>query len=503
MNYKERPIFKSTTLDELFSESEEVRQYIEKRKNNDDPYQLIYHYSRPCMEELNDPNGLCFYNEKWHLFYQKKDDRFYWGHLVSDDLINWVELPFAHYPNPPEEGCWSGGVCINGDTAFSLHYGWNETWDYGLVFAKANDPLLLNWTRLNEDGPSIKSDSRLNEGFYYKVYDPFVWYEDGVFYALSGRNEILENEKYVRQIYLFKSTDGVDWQYMHPFIENDYAGELQDDAGCPYFFKIKDDKYLLVHFCHHLFTSKYAVGTLDKKTMKFTITSGGRFSEPFCRHAPSVWPMGENEFYTIFNIRNNEVPYMSLPRIISERNYEVYEKPIEALKSLRGDNIHKQELLLKNQQEYVLDDVHSREFELELCFDMPKCASLEMRIFKAKNNEEYTSVYFMPKGGTNLVKKEVGWDGAASLIMGDTSHSSLEQPAIKPSDRSEVEISEGEKVNIRIFADRLVAEVFVNDKKSIIINTKPDLKSDMISFIPHGANVEIDTVDFWRMKSIF
>ena len=40
------------------------------RKSYDgDPHRPIYHYVNP-EHTLNDPNGLCFWQGKWHLFYQ-------------------------------------------------------------------------------------------------------------------------------------------------------------------------------------------------------------------------------------------------------------------------------------------------------------------------------------------------------------------------------------------------------------------------------------------------
>jgi beta-fructofuranosidase len=53
---------------------------------------------------LNDPNGLCFWQGNWHLFYQtnqpEEPGRPHWGHAISTDLIHWRDLPHAIHPNP-------------------------------------------------------------------------------------------------------------------------------------------------------------------------------------------------------------------------------------------------------------------------------------------------------------------------------------------------------------------------------------------------------------------
>ena len=50
-----------------------------------DRYRPFYHFSPP-ENGLNDPNGLCYWQGKWHLFYQGSPDegRGHWGHAVSD-----------------------------------------------------------------------------------------------------------------------------------------------------------------------------------------------------------------------------------------------------------------------------------------------------------------------------------------------------------------------------------------------------------------------------------
>ena len=59
-----------------------------------EPYRGQYHFS-PLEGWLNDPNGLVYYKNQWHLFYQyiplttaHSDAEKHWGHAVSDDLVH-------------------------------------------------------------------------------------------------------------------------------------------------------------------------------------------------------------------------------------------------------------------------------------------------------------------------------------------------------------------------------------------------------------------------------
>lgn len=89
---------------------------------------MQYHFEPP-RGWMNDPNGLIFYQGRYHAFYQHnpyapKWDVMHWGHAVSEDLLHWEHLPMALVPDQPYEddlGCFSGSA-VEKDGRLYLFY---------------------------------------------------------------------------------------------------------------------------------------------------------------------------------------------------------------------------------------------------------------------------------------------------------------------------------------------------------------------------------------------
>jgi len=109
-----------------------------RRLTEKDRFRTVYHFTSP--ESFNgDPNGLSFWQGRWHLFYQAwpvGDHRQHWGHAVSEDLIHWRDLPYAIYPDP-EKSCFSGSALVEEDRVIACYHGWFEI---GNMIAVSNDP---------------------------------------------------------------------------------------------------------------------------------------------------------------------------------------------------------------------------------------------------------------------------------------------------------------------------------------------------------------------------
>lgn len=88
----------------------------------DTPCREVCHFTPPCGW-LNDPNGLCWHDGWFHLYYQfyphdQQWGNMHWGHAVSRDLVRWLHQPVLLTPQQALlEDCTLAGGAFSGSAA--------------------------------------------------------------------------------------------------------------------------------------------------------------------------------------------------------------------------------------------------------------------------------------------------------------------------------------------------------------------------------------------------
>jgi beta-fructofuranosidase len=480
-----------------------------------DSHRPIYHYVNP-EHRLNDPNGLCFWKGRWHLFYQAyppEDPRQHWGHAVSSDLIHWRDLPYAIYPNP-ERCCFSGATLVEKDRVIAMYHGTTV----GNMVAVSNDPLLLNWKKITG-----KAVVRINPNELvppYRVFDPCIWKKGNMYYSLSGGTlPGGPGGKRMRADFLWRSKDLAAWQFMHQFIEDDHYGMVGDDGACPYFWPI-GDKHILLHYSH---TSggKYLLGDYDTKRDKFVVTDGGDFnfgpSAPCGVHAPSATPDGKGGVIAIFNMNPGKPTkgwnqIMTLPRRLTlapKGNIDpLIIEPGGDVESLRHDHQHVDSTPLPANKELVLSNVRGNAIEIVAEIDPANAPMVEMNVLRSPGAEEVTSIRFFKKRGYK--HREFGRRNPysrqfSSLITIDSCFSSaLPDVLSRAPETAPVGIGEKEPLRLRVFIDRSVVEVLVNGRQCVAVRVYPGREDSVgVSLRSRGRDALLKSLDAWQMKNIY
>ncbi|MBY0148877.1 glycoside hydrolase family 32 protein [Neobacillus niacini] len=206
-------------------------------------YRPQFHFS-PEEKWMNDPNGMVFFNDEYHLFYQYHPfgttwGPMHWGHAVSKDLIHWEHLPIALYPD--ELGAiFSGSAVVD----------WNNTTGFfekdqpGLVaiytsagtYPDSDRPLQQQSLAYSKDngrtwvkyeGNPVLSDVNITDYRDPKVF----WHE--------------ETEKWVmvlatgQTITIYTSLNLKEWEFASEFGHT--AGSHDGVWECPDLFKLPAD----------------------------------------------------------------------------------------------------------------------------------------------------------------------------------------------------------------------------------------------------------------------
>ena len=395
-----RYVFPSTLSEQLtaLDENPLLQRMKACRADHSDLHRPLYHYVNP-EGRLNDPNGLCHWNDQWHLFYQAsppEDTRQHWGHAISTDLVHWEDLPYCIYPDP-EDRCYSGASFVEKDRVIAMYPGTKV----GNMVATSSDPLSLNWGKVgNKPVIPIRSDD--DSPLPYNVFDPCIWRRGDFYYSLSaGQLSNGPGSQHVATDFLFRSRDLVHWKYLHPFIEGDRYSRVGDDGACPYFWPI-GDKHILLFFSHTR-GGQYLLGDYDEDEQKFHVTFGEKFNfgpaGPGGIHAPSATPQPDGSVIVIFDMnpaKRSESwdQIMTLHRrlSLSENGNDIDIAVVEGVGSLRRDEISLENFTVSANEELVLDSMQGNSYELEIEVEPQSHSSLVVDVLKSPDSDEYTRI---------------------------------------------------------------------------------------------------------------
>lgn len=479
-----------------------------RRELKNDPYRPKYHFLRPDGR-LNDPNGLCFWQGKWHLFYQAVDGstaNIHWGHAVSDDLLQWRDLPFAIYPGL-EAACWSGSCWVEEHCVLAAYYGYTPERNCGVIIARSSDPLLLNWEKVNGGYPVIRETPKTHElHAKYRVFDPCLWKEGEIYYLLTGGYQMLPDKIHcAREEYLFQSQDLCNWEFLHSFLKDDRFGQTGDDGACPYFLPL-GNKHLLLHYSH-IGVPKYMIGEYDAEEKIFTPCSGGSFATGYyVMTAPSAAPC-DGDAVVIFNMkegRNNGrwEEIMTLPRLFRLGEHGTLSIGLAADPSiLRGEQVTLEYVTMPVDKEILLPELQGNCMEIMMEADV---SSLEVNVLRSADAKEFTRISFLHDMGAGKGMDSQGMPRDSAIVI-DSSQSSMDPavPARVPEIAS-LPVLKDEKLRLHIFIDKSVVEVFVNDIQCVSQRVYPSRADSIgVSVRAREKNGKILYLNCWQMKSIY
>lgn len=313
-------------------------------------YRYNYHIS-PKQGWLNDPNGLCWFKGKYHVFFQSnpfanQPGKSYWGHVSSENLLDWQEEDFALRPDQDYDcdGCYSGSAIELNDKLFLMytgHQNLSDSYKESQCLAFSEDG--INFQKVSNN-PVIENPPEDNTN---RFRDPKIWKNEKNIYAVIG-GESKENRG---QVNLYRMGETFDnWQYQRKLaIAQKKDGIMWE---CPDYFEIEGDTFLIVSpkgmqdAGINGFASVYLQGdfgfnqTLEGYELNL-IDLGQDFYAP-----QTFWDPIEKRrimfaWFGMPGLQEQElkkqVGALTLPRVVKNKNGKLLFAPLPELQQLRTD----------------------------------------------------------------------------------------------------------------------------------------------------------------------
>jgi beta-fructofuranosidase len=192
---------------------------------------------------------------------------------------------------------------------------------------------------------------------------------------------------------------------------------------------------------------------------------------------------------------------MTLPYLVTLLNpNEIGIQPHPSVNCLRRAHIEKKNVALGAGQETVLEDVHGKSMEFRFVLDPKDASTVELNFFRSKNREEVTTVrLYRNRGYINHLNA-----GNDSVVEIDSTRSSTAAMEIRPVEQANVFIPAARPVEMRVFIDRSVIEVFVAGRQALAVRVFPGREdSDGVSLLSVGADTVLQSFDAWQMENIY
>lgn len=367
-----------------------------ERQGSSDKYRLHYHLMPP-IGWLNDPNGLCQFNDKYHLYYQYTPDNClggskYWGHYSTKDFITFKNEPVALFPDSPldKNGVYSGSAIVKDDKMYVYYTGnVKHIGDYDYIYTgREHNTVMVT----SDDGIKFNDKICLMKNIDYPndltlhVRDPQIFKNSNHYNMVLGAR----TKDDVGCCLLYRSKDLKNWTYINRIVSKQPFGYMWE---CPNLVKLGQQ---LVLFCcpqgvevqgynyENLYQNGYYLVYGDIEG-EYELSEFVEFDHGFDYYAPQLF-IDENDRVIIIGWMGlPDVPYsnptvdknwqhaFALPREISFINNKVYQYPISETKKLRKEKqiINLQEsLTLKNNCFELHLPINNQEFILKLRNDV-------------------------------------------------------------------------------------------------------------------------------------
>ncbi len=489
----------------------------------DDPQRPAYHLFT-AANWINDPNGPCYYNGYWHMFFQHNPyiadfGPMGWGHVRSPDLVHWEHCPIAIMPSPDSydaAGCWSGSVVIHDGLPTMIYSGvadmtlWSADDDlppsdrqripqgyyheFVLEIDQETQCIATSTDNLQtwQKHPANPVIPAIPEGLDLIGFrDPFLWKEnDGRWYMLLG-----SGIKGIGGVaLLYRSPDMINWEYLNPlYIGNPAQSGINWE--CPNFLDLGKKHMLVVSphgrpvywlgdYAKHRYTPDgpprrldwgdvfYAPNSLLDPSGRWLMWGWIREARPRDQYAAARW-----------------ASCLTLPREISlDDSGNLNVKPAGELQQLRTATLIEDTLSVSSDSPNSLGGVTGDRLEISLRVTTGSCDSLGIQFRRSSDGEQFTQLAYDFNSGNLRLTRDQSTDTA--------------EVTLDPCEFA-LKLGDDEQLNLTIYLDNSVIEIYANDRLSMTSRIYPSRDDAQGLRLYTQGGTATARVSVWRMGSIW
>lgn len=436
-----------------------------------------------------DPNAAICLDGTYHLHYifmhPWKDKKSYsFAHVTSQDMLHWTWQKTSLQPSFTGHGMFSGTGFLTKEGKPAVIYHGEGSGRNQIAIAKDNQ--LSAW----EKPYPVEPKSADGKEAAMRHWDPDCFLIGDTYYAISGGLNPP----------LIKSKDLKNWTAVGDFLSHSLPDvAIGEDISCANFFKL-GDKWMLLCISHP-FGCRYYLGDWDANAERFVPGKHGRMNwrredrplNQLCRadfFAPEsvLTPDGRRVMWAWCAeldqaIRKKSI--QSLPRELSlSADGILLMKPLREMESLRYDPVILKDIRFK--------DVSGRPFGVLAAQRITELSGDSVEIKVTVSRVEAECKYF----GFILFSDGKG-GGLPILIRPDTGTlrvGATEAPF------AVADLPKSEDVELRIFIDKYLVEVFANDRQAMVaahMDYRGKTGFDAYSF---GSSAAIKKIEIWKLN---
>ena len=171
-------------------------------------------------------------------------------------------------------------------------------------------------------------------------------------------------------------------------------------------------------------------------------------------------------------------------------------EPVEEINSLRSKQIDISNRDIPANEIVDLKEVYGNQIEINIKLDPGEASECGLYVLQSPDKQESTRISFMRT--TNR------WSKTDTLQIDASESSKRKDVLASPPETGPLFLGPDEPLNLQIYVDRCLVEVFANGKQCLTLRVYPDNEASQgVSIFARGGRASLLSLTKWDMKSIW